>query len=76
MPYTDPFSDPIAPRITVSQPVHDMPQYVNFGTSLHHYIHIHLLIVLLIDRNLLTIVNKNPLRHIIMVRLLCLYRQV
>jgi hypothetical protein len=26
---TDPFADPVAPRITVSQPVLDMPQYVN-----------------------------------------------
>ena len=37
MPFTDPFADPIAPRITVSQPKLDMPQYVNlalpFGTT-------------------------------------------
>ena len=29
MAFTDPFADPIAPRITVSQPVLDMPKYVN-----------------------------------------------
>ena len=28
MSFTDPFADPIAPRIAVSQPVFDMPQYV------------------------------------------------
>jgi hypothetical protein len=27
--WTDPFADPVAPRITISQPVLDMPQYVN-----------------------------------------------
>ena len=28
---TEQFADPIAPRITVSQPVFDIPQYVNLG---------------------------------------------
>ena len=70
MPFTNPFADPIAPRIRVSQPGLDMSQYVNLGLQPHH---LHLLIAL-IDQNLLIIINKNPLRHIAMVRLLCLYQ--
>ena len=32
---TEQFTDHIAPKITVSQPVFDIPQYVNLGTSLY-----------------------------------------
>jgi hypothetical protein len=69
MAFSDPFADPIAPRITVSQPVLDMPQYVNLEffsspTPTNRRF---------TDRNLLTIITKNRLRHIAMVRLSCLY---
>jgi hypothetical protein len=40
MPFIDPFADPVAPRFIVSQPVHDMHQYVT-DFPLHH---LHLLI--------------------------------
>ena len=36
VPFTDPFADPIAPRIPVSQPVLDMSQYVNLGLQPYH----------------------------------------
>ena len=37
MPEADPFADPIAPRITVSHPYPNMPEYVTPGLSIYIY---------------------------------------